>query len=159
MPHTFTTTTGREYRIRLTVGEIDRIRSIMGIDLAMPHEPSPSTGESVLSDERRLGVRLMENPVLLATTVFHLAVKPDSKTHVPSDDAEFRAFLDALDGEKAAELTEAFFKELSDFFRRFRPHVNEWLEAIHSASRRENSSSNVAESSEVPTPTDGPSAN
>ena len=139
----------------MTVGEIDRIRDLLGVDLSMPHEPVPPKKGDERHDERKLGVRLMEDPVLLARVVYHMTVVPDVRTAVPSDDGAWRAFLDGLDGEHTASMSEAFFAELADFFRLFRPHVSQWLESLIAALRPESSSSTAAESSADSTRTDG----
>lgn len=97
----FKDSTGREWKVELTIGTAKRIRSLADVNLLELDQGEPP----LLT---RLGL-----DVMLLCDVVYAAVKPQADDAGVSDE-QFGA---ALGGEAILAARKAFFEELADFFR------------------------------------------
>lgn len=105
---TFTDSTGRAWRLRLTIGATERVLGACGLDLLDPLGGEPAAATRLRSDARLFGRVLAE---LVETS---------------DREADSRKLLDALDGQTKAAAWTAFVAEWQDFFQRDgRPEVGE----------------------------------
>jgi len=97
---TFVDTTGREWRLSLTIGRAREIRDRLGVDLLQPEAGDPP-----------LFVRLATDEYLIGDVIAALLVDQFDEQQVTADDLQA-----AMDGATLAAAQNAFYAELSDFF-------------------------------------------
>jgi len=104
---TFADSKGREWHIDLTVGEIKRIRSRLGVDLLCLLEGDPPL------------VNRLRDDLELILNLVYAAIEPQAEA-AGVDDIEFGQ---SLDGPTAAAAIEAMWGAVLDFFRPLRLEV------------------------------------
>lgn len=127
--HSFIDSAGRNWTVRVDVGAVKRVRTVLGIDLMQ-------VGEKRTSDGRKPGVleRLSSDPVLLVDVIYVLCEEQAKRLGV-SDEEFGRAMLgDALDG-----AVKAMLGAVVDFFPnpRERAALKRVLTAAEMAAERE----------------------
>ncbi len=101
---TFVDTAQRSWQIAITLDAVRRVRDLLGVDLL-----------GLTDGEPPLLTRLGTDIVLLCDVVFAI-VKPQADAAGVTD----QQFGESLGGDAIAEAAEAFWGELTDFFRRLR---------------------------------------
>lgn len=89
---------GREWPVTITVGTVRRVRSETGHDLMS------AVGGDLLQ-------RMADDPVILATILYSIAVPEPERSRVTLD-----AFCEALAGNSLSDAADAFCEALCDFF-------------------------------------------
>lgn len=109
---TFKDTEGRSWDLSLTIGDVKRVKNLVGVDLLDARQGQ------LLSD-------LASDPVA-TVDVLYAIVKPEADARNVSDE-QFGA---ALDGESVRKAIDAFVEALIDFFARFQPATGAVLRAL-----------------------------
>lgn len=110
---TFTDSAGRAWNLELTISAAKRIKSLCSVDLT-----------DLQAGEPPLLFRLEKDVVLLMDVIFAL-VKPQADAQGVSDEQ----FGQAMNGPAAGAAADAFWQELTDFFRLARPVLAELIES------------------------------
>lgn len=110
---TFTDSTGRAWNLELTIAGAKRIKSICDVDLM-----------DLQAGEPPLLFRLEKDVILLMDVIFAL-VKPQADAAGITD----QQFGQAMNGPAAGAAADAFWEELTDFFRSTRPALVELIES------------------------------
>ena len=123
-------TSGREWKIDLTIGAMNRVRDAMGIDLLAPHE---QPGEK--ADERAKNIKFKGRQALLVSVlnsdasvlfdvIYHIIKPQMEKANVSVEE-----FVESMGGDSAYNAYKAFHDEWSDFFQKFhRPDAAKMVE-------------------------------
>ncbi len=102
----FADSAGRTWTLAVTVDAVCRVRDLVGVNLARIVEPREAGGPVPLLTD-------LEDDILLLVDVLFALVKPQADSQNVTDEE----FGRALGGEALAAAHEAFWQELSDFFR------------------------------------------
>jgi len=117
---TFVDTTGREWRLSLTIGRAREIRDRLGVDLLQPEAGDPP-----------LFVRLATDEYLIGDVIAALLVDQFDEQQVTADDLQA-----AMDGATLAAAQNAFYAELSDFFDAIQKQAEAIAAAVQEAQRQ-----------------------
>jgi len=104
---TFSDTQGRKWEIRLTIGSVERVQDMLGVNLF-----EPEAGDPPLLQQLGLNLRL------LGEVIMCLLAPQFEKHQVSEQDVK-----DAFEGECLWKAQAAFYEELVDFFQTGRPNV------------------------------------
>ena len=140
---TFKDTTGREWKVDLTIGAMNRVREAMGLDLLAPHEePGEKAGERAKAvkykGRQALLVSVLNSDASLLFDVIYQIIKPQlEKANVPMEE-----FVESMGGDAAYNAYKCFHNEWSDFFQKFhRPDaakmVQKHLEMVEAEAKRD----------------------
>ncbi len=122
---TFKDGAGRNWDLRITVDDMRRVRQALDITLSDVREGNPP-----------LLLRLDLDLTLLGAVVFELVRKQAENLGVSQEQ-----FESSLDGDATARMAEAFWGELSDFFRPFKPLHAELIEDLRAPPGRSSTNS------------------
>ncbi len=139
----FKDTAGREWKIDLTIGAMNRVRDALGLDLLAPHEKPGDKADQRAKDLKFKGrqallVSILSRDASLLFDVIYQIVKPQlEKANITVDE-----FVESMGGDSAYDAYKSFHEEWSDFFRKFhRPDaakmVEKHLQLIEAEAKRD----------------------
>jgi hypothetical protein len=117
--HSFTDTAGRTWSLRLTIAAVRGVRERAALDLC-----------DLEGGELPLALRLERDPGLLLSALAALLEGQLQERGVSQADLE-----GSLDGSAYAAAAQAFWGELSDFFRPWRPETAAMIESLQPEKR------------------------
>lgn len=139
----FKDTTGREWKVEVSIGAMNRVRDALGLDLLAPHEkPCDKADErakaKLFKGRRALLVSALNgDPSLLFDVIVNI-IKPQ----LESKQVSVMDFVESMGGDSAYQAYRAFNEEWADFFLKFhRPDaaamVLKHVEMIEAESKRD----------------------
>jgi hypothetical protein len=99
---TFKDSQGRPWNISITVASLQRVKSMVGIDITKLTEGDPP-----------IGVRLTTEPTLIGEVLYAIVATQATAQGVTADD-----FAESLDGDALAAAFDCLHGELTDFFQK-----------------------------------------
>jgi hypothetical protein len=105
---TFTDSAGRSWSVALNVAAVKRVKGLLGVDLLDLLKPETEGGVPLMT-------RLAQDVVLRVDVIFAI-VRPQAE-HAGVGGVTDEQFGEALGGEAILAASEAFFEELTGFFR------------------------------------------
>jgi hypothetical protein len=127
---TFRDTASRTWKLDLTIGAMNRVKTELGLDLLAPHE---KPGEQ--ADQRARSLKFKGRQALLVSVlnydasllfdVIYQIIKPQ----LDEQNVSVESFVESMGGGSAYDAYKAFSEEWADFFRNFhRPDAARMVE-------------------------------
>lgn len=118
--HTFKDTEDRTWTLKLTIGAVKRVRSLVKVNLLDPLDHARQLSGKRHHPRPPLVTRLQIDPALLIDVIF-VMIKPEADRLEVTDEQ----FGEAMGGDAAYDAYLAFMAEWRDFFRRLRRQTEE----------------------------------